>query len=83
MKNFDTSDNRSRFSSIVLALAGLFAALTAFGASASVALPELHGVAEQLGAHRLAVDGDELWALVLLIAVVVTLWIFHRKDRGK
>ena len=83
MKRFITVEGKSSFRSMVVAIFGLVASLCAFGASAGVSLAELHGVPEQLGAHRLAVDGDELWALVLLVAVVVTLWVFHRKDRSK
>ena len=80
MKDFLESLFRSTWKPVALALFGALAATTA---SAGLALPELHGVPEQLGAQRIAVDGDELWALVLLVGVVVTLWVFHRKDRSK
>ena len=83
MKSFVKSLNRLGGKSILATFVGVLAALGPISASAGVALAELHGVPEQLGAHRLAVDGDELWALVLLVGVVVTLWIFHRKDRSK
>ena len=83
MKNFVKSMNRLKSKSVPAAFFGVLAALGPISAFAGVSLAELHGVPEQLGAHRLAVDGDELWALGLLIGVVVTLWVFHRKDRSK
>lgn len=83
MKNFVESLSRLRGRSVAAACLGVLAAFGPMSASAGVALAELHGVAEQLGSHRLAVDGDELWALLLLVGVVVTLWVFHRKDRSK
>ena len=52
-------------------------------ADASMHFAELSGVAEQLGAHSLSVDCDWIWATLLLLAVVVTLWGFSLRDRRK
>ena len=52
-------------------------------ADASMHFAELSGVPEQLGAHSLNVDCDWLWATLLLLAVVGTLWGFSRRDRRK
>ena len=83
MKTFVKLLNRLWGKTVVATFFGFLAALGPVSSFAGVALPELHGVPEQVGAHRIAVDGDELWALVLLVGVVVTLWVFHRKDRSK
>ena len=83
MKNLLNVSGRNTARWMAVVAFGILASVGPAGAMAGVALPELHGVPEQLGAHRLAVDGDELWALVLLIAVVATLWVFHRNDRSK
>lgn len=63
-------------------LATLLAALPA-AANADMQFAELRGVPEQLGAHTLAICLDWFWAPLLLLAVVVTLWVFHRRDRSK
>ena len=60
----------------------LLAALPAT-ANAGMQFTELRGVAEHLGAHSLAIDLDWFWGTLLLLAVVVTLWVFHRRDRSK
>ena len=52
-------------------------------ANAGMPFAELRGVPEHLGAHSLAVDPDWLWAALLLLAVIVSLWVFHRRDRSK
>ena len=83
MKNFIESLIRPTGKPAAAAFLGMLGALGPSAAFAGVALAELHGVPEQLGAHRLVVDGAEIWALVLLVGVVAALWIFHRKDRSK
>lgn len=62
--------------------AGAFTLLPNF-ADASMHFAELSGVSEQLGAHSMNVDCDWLWATLLLLAVVVTLWGFSLRDRRK
>lgn len=70
---------------ISLAAAGLAVLLATLPgvAQARMQFTELRGVPEHLGAHNLALDLDWFWATLLLLAVVVTLWLFHRRDRSK
>lgn len=73
---------RTMMSPMGAALALLLAILPGV-AQAHMQFTELRGVAEHLGAHNMAVDVDWFWATLLLLAVVVTLWAFHRRDRSK
>ena len=52
-------------------------------AVADAQFAEFRGVPEQLAARTLAIDCGWFWVALLLLAVVVMLWAYHRRDRSK
>jgi len=67
----------------MLALFALGAALLPASAAAGLHFAEFRGVPEHLGARSLLVDAEWFWAGLLLLAVVVSLWVFYWRDRSK
>lgn len=61
----------------------LAAGTASLPASAGLHFAELRGVPEHLGVRSLSVDAEWFWASLLLLAVVVSLWFFHWRDRSK
>ena len=69
--------------SLVAATVAVVLAVLPGAANAHGPFSELRGVPEQLGMHKWAMDSDWLWSALLLLAVIVSLWAFHRRDRRK